>query len=98
MSDRFPQFHDDLHLMGSNCTVVFFKTSSPVDPVELVHAICKDAVQSSERKQSRFIKKLTPMTLMGKATEKGLEEVAQKVLAPHFHGESNSGKKVGWLH
>jgi hypothetical protein len=34
------------------------------------------------------------MTLIGKATEKGLDEVAQKVLAPHFHGENTTTKKV----
>ena len=34
------------------------------------------------------------MTLMGKATEKGLEEVARAVLAPHFHREGNVSYKV----
>ncbi|KAI9871318.1 MAG: hypothetical protein M1830_003036 [Pleopsidium flavum] len=33
------------------------------------------------------------MTLMGKATEKGLEEVARTVLAPHFHTQGGSAKK-----
>ena len=36
------------------------------------------------------------MTLMGKATEKGLDEVARVVLGPHFHaqGEGDEPKKV----
>ena len=34
------------------------------------------------------------MTLIGKATEKGLDEVAKSVLAPHFHGSDRVGKKV----
>ncbi len=36
------------------------------------------------------------MTLMGKATAKGLEGVARAVLAPHFHTQSDddSPKKV----
>ena len=34
------------------------------------------------------------MTLMGKATEKGLEEVSKAVLAPHFHAVGVSTKKV----
>jgi hypothetical protein len=35
------------------------------------------------------------MTLMGKATEAGLGDVAQQVLAPHFHDPSStSSKKV----
>jgi hypothetical protein len=39
---------------------------------------------------------LTPMTLMGKATETGLGEVARQVLAPHFHETSSQSisKKV----
>ena len=34
------------------------------------------------------------MTLMGKATEKSLEEVSRAVLAPHFHVEGMPPKKV----
>ena len=34
------------------------------------------------------------MTTMGKATEKGLEEVSKAVLAPHFHAEGVAPKKV----
>jgi hypothetical protein len=73
---------------------VFFKVKPPVEPVALVHTICKDAAASAHRKQSRSVKRLTPITLVGKATESGLEEVAQQVLRPHFH-EGVKGKKVG---
>lgn len=76
-------------------TVIFFKTRSPVRPTELVRAICEDAANKPDRKQSRSVKRLTPMTLIGKATEKGLQEVAQQVLAPHFHQDVASGKTVG---
>jgi len=34
------------------------------------------------------------MTLMGRATEPGLQVIAQKVLAPHFHQGGSSEKKV----
>ena len=34
------------------------------------------------------------MTRMGKATEKGLEEVSKAVLAPSFHHEGVESKKV----
>lgn len=34
------------------------------------------------------------MTMMGKATEKGLEEVTKAVLGPHFHAEGVAPKKV----
>lgn len=73
---------------------MFFKTQAPIEPVEFVRRICEDAMASSERKTGRFVKRLTPMTLMGKATEKGLEEVSAKVLAPHFHTEGSAGKKA----
>ena len=34
------------------------------------------------------------MAMMGKASEKGIEEVSKIVLAPHFHREDNPSKKV----
>jgi tRNA acetyltransferase TAN1 len=60
----------------------------------MVHAICTDASDGSRKKSSRFIKRLVPMTLMGKATENGVKDVAQKVVAQHFHGSENLGKKA----
>lgn len=77
-------------------TVIFFKVLPPVEPVGFVHQICSDAASSTSRKQSRSVKRLTPMTLMGKATETGLDEVARQVLAPHFHDpvNPNTSKKV----
>jgi tRNA acetyltransferase TAN1 len=74
--------------------VIFFKTVSPIVPTELVRVICEDAANRPERKQTRSVKRLTPMTTIGKATEKGLEEVAQQVLAPHFHQDGAPGKTV----
>lgn len=76
--------------------IIFFKVQAPpVDPVTFVHKICEDAAASTHRKQSRSVKRLTPMTLIGKATESGLEEVARQVLARHFHGpEPIPSKKV----
>ncbi|RDI84118.1 hypothetical protein Vi05172_g5957 [Venturia inaequalis] len=72
--------------------LAFFKVRAPIEPVAFVHTICKDAAASAHRKQSRSVKRLTPITLIGKATESGLEEVAQQVLRPHFH-EGAKGKK-----
>ena len=34
------------------------------------------------------------MTLIGKASEHGLHDIAQRVLAPHFHQGGSSEKKV----
>lgn len=76
---------------------MFFKTRPPLEPVSFVRKICEDAASSSGRKQSRFVKRLTPMTLMGKATWESMDEVAQQVLAPHFHQPNGLPKKVSWL-
>ena len=70
------------------------KTRPPVEPVSFVHAICSDALAGVQQNRCRFVKRLTPMTAIGKATETGIDEVAQKVVAPHFHGPDNAGKKV----
>nr|OQO20676.1 hypothetical protein B0A51_11224 [Rachicladosporium sp. CCFEE 5018] len=67
--------------------VVFFRTVAPVDPVGLVSRICEDAVANPQRKRTRTVKRLVPMTMMGRASAEGLEKVANEVLAPHFHTE-----------
>ncbi len=98
--------HNNFHNLAinpsraSDIPVLFFQTRAPVEPVSFVHRLCSDAAASSEesrRNRSRWVLRLTPMTLMGKATEKGLEGVARTVLAPHFHrtdGGECSAKKV----
>ncbi|KZM24988.1 uncharacterized protein EKO05_0009485 [Ascochyta rabiei] len=73
--------------------LVFFKTRSPVDPVSFVHKICQDTADGVQHKNCRFVKRLTPITGIEKANQKGLESVAEQVLAPYFHGEGNGGKK-----
>lgn len=78
--------------MDTQC-LIFFQTREPVDPVSFVHEICQSASQSGQRKSSRFIQRLTPMTKMAKATENGLAGLAKDVLAPYFHGEGTRGKK-----
>ncbi|RDL32503.1 Uncharacterized protein BP5553_08959 [Venustampulla echinocandica] len=63
--------------------VLFFKTQPPIDPVDFVRRICEDIISSGTR-STRYINRLTPMALMGKATEKGLSELASTVLREHF--------------
>ncbi|KAL8794026.1 MAG: hypothetical protein Q9195_003432 [Heterodermia aff. obscurata] len=46
-----------------------------------------------DKKKSRWIKRLTPMTRMGKANEKSLEEVSKIVLGPAFHSDGVTAKK-----
>ena len=72
--------------------VLFFKTRGPIKPVEFVHRICLDALNGTKKKH-RWVKRLTPMTMMGKATVEGLEKVAQMVLEPVFHAEGTPARK-----
>ncbi|GAP89843.1 putative THUMP domain-containing protein [Rosellinia necatrix] len=83
----------DLLKMNVDC-VLFMRTRAPVDPLALVREISRDAAAAVDRSvwRSRFINKLTPITLTGKATEKGLEEVANKVLAAHFRLGEDGGE------
>ena len=76
-------------------TVLFFKTAPPVDPTSFVLSFCKDVASNPEHKRAHAVKRLTPMTLIGKATENGIDELAEKVLAPHFHVDGTEGRKVG---
>ncbi|KAL9609586.1 MAG: hypothetical protein Q9167_005659 [Letrouitia subvulpina] len=73
--------------------VLFFKTRDPIEPVTFVQRLCSDALSNKVLRKSRFVKRLTPMSRMGKATEKSLEEVARAVLAPTFHDPNMSPKK-----
>jgi hypothetical protein len=76
------------------CPVLFFKTQPPVEPVSFIHKICTDAFESANIKKHRWIRRLTPMSQMGKATEKGLDAVSKAVLGPAFHQEGIAPKKV----
>lgn len=67
----------------------------PIDPVSFVLSFCKDVASNPGRKRAHAVKRLTPMTLIGKATENGIDELAKKVLDPHFNLEGVDGRKVG---
>ena len=64
--------------------VLFFKTRIPIDPVDFVHRICEEIVSNPDVRKMRYANRLTPVTTVGKATEKGLEEVGRTVLGAHF--------------
>ena len=76
--------------------VLFFKARQPVDPVSIVHRICSDAFESLATTKHRYIQRMTPVSKIGKATERGLDEVAQVVLFPVFNKETPP-KKVAAL-
>jgi len=46
-------------------------------------------VSKPDSARTKYINRLTPMTLIGKATEKGLEDVAKTVLGEHFELSDN---------
>lgn len=81
-------------LILKEALVLFFKTREPVEPVSFVHRICSDAMTKVTSQKTRHVKRLTPMTRMGKATDKSLEEVAKAVLAPVFHRDGVPAQKV----
>lgn len=74
--------------------VVFFKTVAPIEPVSFVKRICEDALSNTHRKRTRYTKRLSPITLMGRATLEGVEKVARTVLEPKFHTSPAQPRKV----
>ncbi len=74
--------------------VVFFKTVAPIEPVSFVKRICEDALSNPHRKRTRYTKRLSPITLMGRATLEGVEKVARTVLEPSFHHTPVQPRKV----
>lgn len=65
--------------------VLFFKTGPAIEPVDFVHRICKEVVEKPGVRRMKYVNRLTPMTLMAKATEKGLQDLGSTVLQRHFH-------------
>lgn len=80
--------------MNVDC-LLFVKTQPPIDPVAFVRRICEDARRCEEipgLMRCRYVNRLTPVTVMGKASENGLVEVARQALGKWF---DLSGKKKG---
>jgi len=64
--------------------VLFFKTQPPINPVDFVHRICEEVVSTPGIKRMKYVNRLTPSTLIAKATEKGLAELGNDILGKHF--------------
>lgn len=57
----------------------------PIEPVEFSRRICQDASTVGHGgAQARYLNRLTPVTVIVKATESGMEEGARQALASHF--------------
>lgn len=72
--------------MNVDC-LLYVKTQPPVDPVAFVRRICEDARRCEELPgvmRCRYVNRLTPVSVMGRATETGLVEVAREVLGRVF--------------
>lgn len=72
--------------------LLFVRTKSPIEPVEFVKRIVVDTKECTDIRKikCRYLNRLTPMSVMGKATEQGLAETARQVLEEYF---DLSGKK-----
>ncbi|KAF6815537.1 tRNA acetyltransferase TAN1 [Colletotrichum sojae] len=87
---------------GIEC-VFFMKTRPPVDPVELCRRICQDASACGDPKErkTKYINRLTPVSILDKASDNGVIRAARKALAPYFdlvqddatHGEKAEVKE-----
>ena len=73
---------------------MFFKTQAPIEPASFLHKICKDAQDKISVIACRYAKRLTPVTMIGKATESSIKELSEVVLGPHFHQDNNPWRKV----
>ena len=73
--------------------LLYFKVRPPIDPIDLVHRICEDVVKDAEgMRRMKYVNRLSPVSLIAKATEKGLAELCESVLGKVF--ELNE-KQVG---
>lgn len=81
---------------GIEC-VFFMKTRAPVEPVPFVDRICDEVLASEgavERKL-RHINRLTPVVVIGKALDNGVEKVAREVLGGCLELKADDGEAVG---
>jgi len=70
-------------------------TRPPIDPVRLVHEICQDTVSGIKR--TRWAQRFTPIMSTSYANLVDLRSMAEKVLAPIFHGDNVTPLKVTHL-
>lgn len=77
--------------LGCEC-LVFVKTKKPALAVELVHSLCKEALETKQ-KNTRFTQKLSPIESSVSPSMEELEKLAKAVLKPHFHQEDQQPLK-----
>lgn len=61
------------------------KCKPPIEPVEFCRRICQDVLTPGQTGvRARYLNRLTPISVIVKATESGLEDGARKALVDHF--------------
>ena len=80
---------------GIEC-VFFMKTRSPVDPAAFVDRICDEvlACEGAAERKLRHINRLTPVVVIGKALDNGIEKVAREVLGGVLELKVEGGEGV----
>jgi len=68
-----------------------FPPGSTLDPVDMVHKLCLSAARPVNPQQSRYIKRLTPISNLAKALSQGLEKICEEVL-PRYFGAGEDGQ------
>jgi len=61
-----------------------FPPGSALDPVDIVHTICLHAADPANPQQSRYVKRLTPISNLAKALSQGIEKLCEAVLPVYF--------------
>ncbi|KAI9370096.1 THUMP domain protein [Aspergillus egyptiacus] len=72
--------------------IIFVRFDKSIDPEKLVHEICLDAQANPEKKNSRYIQRLTPARSIRKTLSVDIEAFAREILKPHFHSGGPSKK------
>ena len=73
--------------LGCEC-LVFIKTRRPIEPATFVENICGEC-SLSKIKTTRYTQKLSPITYSVTHTMEEIKKLAQRVLKPHFHNETD---------
>lgn len=80
--------------------VLFFKVRKPIEPVAFCQRICEEVVASPGVRKMKYANRLTPVEMIVKANERGLEEVGKVVLGGCFKlaGEVRDGDEEKAVH
>ena len=91
-SSPYSSSSGDISLVTLDIPCVSFARLSPrLDPIQLVYSICRDAAARPDRMRSRYIKRLTPVSVLRKTLSNGLDECCEEVLPGVFGALGDAG-------